>query len=369
MTTISNSVVSQRPITTLDNDSYIKKAESAPLKSQEITQSTATPVFVDSAAKNVVSAASLKDTAPDIVPSPVQADPEAFTKQVSQALGSISNLTQSEASKAMEQMNDSLVVLANKSGFDISTIANGFSGKAAQVLQTICLAAQYNQSIMREQSSANNMMARSLGEMSSKQIVQAGIENKAMVDKQAGISLATTAVSGGIQTKALTKSNQAIQVHGSKSINLKRDSDALSASAVPGSRSRLDKMTSQDASDIKLLKKESNRLKHDSSAENLQQQLRANDASKLQMQGMMFGQGGQAVANLSSSNGHVDKANAEANAQLLKTDENVFTSRKESDEREQQAIGQFKAELMQLLNQILANRAGTVRAMTANLKA
>lgn len=368
MTTISNSVVSQRPVTTLDNDTYVKKAESAPLKSQEVAQSTATPVFVDRAAKDVVSAASLKNTSPDIVPGPVQADPEAFTKQVSQALGSVSNLTQSEASRAMEQMNDSLVVLSNKSGFDITTIANGFSGKAAEVLQTICLAAQYSQSIMREQSSANNIMARSLGEMSSKQIVQAGIENKAMVDKQAGISLVTTAASGAVQTKALSNSNQAIKVHGSKSISLKRESDTLSASAAPGSRSRLDKLTSQDASDIKLLKKESNRLKHDSSDENLQQQLRANNASKLQTQGVMLGQGGQSVANLASSNGHVDKANAEANAQLLKTDESVFASRKESDEREQQAIGQFKAELMQLLNQILTNRAGTVRAMTSNLK-
>jgi len=368
MTTISNSTVSRFPITTLDNNSYVKSTDSAPLKSQENKSSVATPMFVDSAARDVASAASLKNTTPDIKPSPVQADPEAFTKQVSQALSSISNLTQSEASKAMEQMNDSLVVLANKSGFDISTIANGFSGKAAQVLQTIFLAAQYNQSIMREQSNANNMMARSLGEASAKQIVRAGIENKAMVDKQAGIALATTAVSGGVQTKALSNSNQAIKVHGSKSISLKRESDSLSASATPGKRARLDQMNKQDASDIKLLKKESNRLKHDSSDENLQQQLRANNANKLQMQGMMLGQGGQSVANLSSSNGYVDKANAEANAQLLKTDENVFTSRKDSDEREQQAIGQFKAELMQLLNQILANRSGTVAAMTANLK-
>lgn len=368
MTTISNSVVSQRPLTNLDNNTYIKKAESAPLKSQEIAQSTATPVFVDSAAKDVVTAESLKNTTPDIVPSPVQADPEAFTKQVSQALSSISNLTQSEASIAMEQMNDSLVVLANKSGFDISTIANGFSGKAAEVLQTILSAAQYNQSIMREQSNANNIMARSLGEMSSKQTIQAGIENKTMVDKQAGISLASTAVSGAIQGKALNNSNKAIKTHGFKSNDLKRQSDSMSANATPGKRARLDKMTSQDTSDIKLLKKESNRLKHDSSEESMQQQLRANDANKLQMQGMMLGQGGQSVAGLASSNGYVDKANAEAHAQILKTDENVFTSRKESDEREQQAIGQFKAELMQLLNQILANRAGTVRAMTANLK-
>lgn len=396
MTIISNSVVSQRVIPSFDNDTFAKKGESAPLKSREnskgvttpafdnnsfvekagaaplkspeSSQSAAIPVFVNRAEKDVVSAATLKNTAPDIVPSPVEADPDAFTQQVSQALGSVYNLTPYETSKTMEQMNDSLVVLSNKSGFDISTIANGFSGKTAEILQTILLTAQNNQSIMREQANTNNILARRMAEASSEQIIQAGIENRSMVNKQAGIGLATTVASGGVQTKALNNSNTAIKTHGPKSINLQRESDVLSAKAAPGSRTRLDKLTSQDASDIKLLKQQSNRLKHDSAKESLQQQLRANDASKLQMQGMLLGQGGQAVANLSSSNGYVDKAKAEASAQLLKTSENVATSRKEADERQAQSDALFKDAMMQLGNQMLVNRANAARSMIANLK-
>ncbi|WP_227318229.1 hypothetical protein [Cedecea davisae] len=355
----------QAPIKSLSNEDYVDQVGANPTKSQGAKESINTPVFVDSAVKNVITAAGLKEIAPDIPKGKIEADPINFSKQVEQLHSSFSSLSTDQITKAYTEAGKELAVLAQKSGFDITTIANGFSGRAAAILQTISVAAQQAQNIMREQASANSIVARHLGESSAKQTIAAGQANKNMVDKQAGISMAASGVSAGVQAKGLNNANKAIKVHGTKEVNLNRSADNLAAKASPGKRVGLGK---ENKTDVELLKKQPNNLRHDAKIETMQQQMRANDAMRMQMQGQMLGQGGQSIASLSSSSGHVEKANADAKAQINKTDENIFAGRKDSDEREQQSIAKFKADLLALLAQLLANRSNTISSMTNNIK-
>ena len=355
----------QAPVKSLSNEEYVDSASVNPAKSMAVKESNSIPVFADSAVKSVITAAVLKEIAPDIPKGKIEADPVNFSKQVEQLHSSFSNLSNDQATKAYTEAGKELAVLAQKSGFDITTIANGFSGRAAAILQTISVAAQQAQNIMREQASANSIVARHLGESSAKQTIAAGQANKNMVDKQAGISMAASGVSAGVQAKGLNNANKAIKVHGTKEVNLNRSADNLAAKASPGKRVGLGK---ENKTDVELLKKQPNNLRHDAKIETMQQQMRANDAMRMQMQGQMLGQGGQSIASLSSSSGHVEKANADAKAQINKTDENIFAGRKDSDEREQQSIAKFKADLLALLAQLLANRSNTISSMTNNIK-
>ncbi|WP_279051180.1 hypothetical protein [Cedecea davisae] len=355
----------QPPVKSLSNEDYVDQADVKSGKSQATSNGTSIPVFADSAVKNVITASILGDIAPDIPKGKIDADPVNFSKQVEQLHSTFANLSTDQVTKAYTEAGKELAVLAQKSGFDISTIANGFSGRAASILQTISVAAQEAQNMMREQASANSIIARKLGESSAKQTVAAGQANKNMADKQAGIGMASSGLSAGVQTKGLNNANKAIKVHGTKAVNLNRSADNLAAKASPGKRVGLGK---ESTSDVELLKKQPNNLKHDASIENMQQQMRANDAMRMQMHGQMLGQGGMNIATLSSSSGHVEKANADAKAQINKTDEGIFSARKDSDEREQQSISRFKTELLQLLAQLLTNRSNAISSMTNNIK-
>ena len=355
----------QAPVKSLSNEEYVDSASVNPAKSMAVKDSNSIPVFADSAVKSVITAAVLKEIAPDIPKGKIEADPVNFSKQVEQLHSSFSNLSNDQATKAYTEAGKELAVLAQKSGFDITTIANGFSGRAAAILQTISVAAQQAQNIMREQASANSIVARKLGESSAKQTVAAGQANKNMMDKQAGISIAASGLSAGVQGKGLNNANKAIKVHGTKEVNLNRSADNLAAKAAPGKRVGLGK---ENKTDTELLKKQPNNLRHDAKIETMQQQMRANDAMRMQMHGQMLGQGGMSIATLASSSGHVEKANADAKAQINKTDENIFAARKDSDEREQQSISRFKTELLQLLAQLLTNRSNAISSMTNNIK-
>lgn len=362
----SNSINAyQAPLKSLSNEDYVDQAGAKSDKSTAISDSKSIPVFADAAVKSVITASILLDIAPDIPKGKIDADPVNFSKQMEQLHSTFSGLSHDQVSKAYTEAGTELAVLAQKSGFDITSIANGFSGRAAAILQTISVAAQEAQNVMREQASANSMISRKLGESSAKQTIAAGEANKNMVNKQAAIGMASSGLSAGVQTKGLNNANKAIKVHGTKAVNLNRSADSLSAKASPGKRLGLGK---ENTSDVELLKKQPNSLKHDASIENMQQQMRANDAMRMQMHGQMLGQGGLNIATLSSSNGHVEKANADAKAQINKTDEGIFAARKDSDEREQQSIGRFKAELLQLLAQLLTNRSATISSMTNNIK-
>lgn len=355
----------QPPLKPLSNKDYVEQFTASPAKPQFVQNSNNIPVFADTAVKNVITATMLKEIAPDIPKGKIEADPVNFSKQIEQLHSAFSNLSNDQVTKAYTEVGKELCVLAKRSDFDITTIANGFSGRAAAILQTISVAAQQAQNIMREQASRNSIMARTLGESSAKQIIAAGQANKNMVDKQAGISMAASGVSAGVQAKGLNNANKAIKVHGTKEVNLNRSADNLAAKASPGKRAGLGK---ENKADVELLKKQPNNLRHDAKIETMQQQMRANDAMRMQMQGQMLGQGGQSIASLSSSGGHVEKANADAKAQLNKTDENIFAARKDSDEREQQSISRFKTDLLQLLAQLLANRSNAVSSMIGNIK-
>ncbi|WP_395490290.1 hypothetical protein ACG1VR_04385 [Cedecea davisae] len=355
----------QAPLKSLSNEDYVDQASVNSAKNRAVSDGNSIPVFADSAVKSVITAAVLKEIAPDIPKGKIEADPVNFSKQVEQLHSSFANLSTDQVTKAYTEAGKELAVLAQKSGFDITTIANGFSGRAAAILQTISVAAQEAQNIMREQASANSIIARQLGESSAKKTVEAGVANKNMVDKQAGISMAASGLSAGVQAKGLNNANKAIKVHGTKEVNLNRSADNLAAKAAPGKRVGLGK---ESTSDVDLLKKQPNNLRHDAKIETMQQQMRANDAMRMQMHGQMLGQGGQSIAALSSSSGHVEKANADAKAQMDKTDENIFAARKDSDEREQQSIARFKTELLQLLAQLLTNRSNAVSSMTNNIK-
>ncbi|QIX96598.1 hypothetical protein [Cedecea sp. FDAARGOS_727] len=307
----SNSINAyQAPLKSLSNEDYVDQAGAKSDKSTAISDSKSIPVFADAAVKSVITASILLDIAPDIPKGKIDADPVNFSKQMEQLHSTFSGLSHDQVSKAYTEAGTELAVLAQKSGFDITSIANGFSGRAA-------------------------------------------------------IGMASSGLSAGVQTKGLNNANKAIKVHGTKAVNLNRSADSLSAKASPGKRLGLGK---ENTSDVELLKKQPNSLKHDASIENMQQQMRANDAMRMQMHGQMLGQGGLNIATLSSSNGHVEKANADAKAQINKTDEGIFAARKDSDEREQQSIGRFKAELLQLLAQLLTNRSATISSMTNNIK-
>lgn len=366
MTSPATSVLSQFSHSRVDSSISVENKKQTSVHYQNKVDSAAKPTFIDSAQRNVFSATLLVNTAPDIFSGNVSADKEALSNQLSQLLSIFTNSADLKNFLTTEQ-RDEVDKIVEKAGFDIRNIQGGFSGRAIAILQVIVSVTLLNKENMRQQASLNNEISRKLSDASAEKLVQAGIANRNMETVKASISMFASVASCAVQTKAYVKSNQAVKLHGNNQITHTRTADELKTMSSPG---RGSKRTSESPvnNDCKRLKVAENRANNNAMNESFQLHMRENDANKLQVQGTLIGQGGQQIASLSSSQGHVDTATANADSQRLKADESIYASRKEADEREKDTIAQLKAEFLQLINALLSNRANAVSSMTNNLK-
>lgn len=320
--------------------------------------------FVNTAEENATTK-SLSNGEVPVLREAMVADPVPLDTQLSQLLPAIANPPQQRSNQISETILNGVKDLSTKSGFDISSLAGGFTGRVAALLQVIVEAEQENTRSMAAQANANNLIARAQGENSARNTVQAGRTARDMVVTQSSASMVATGVSAGMQMKASVQKNTAVKVHGQKELSLKRQAATLDSQTVP---TKLNKVGDALPSDPAILKATPKNLEFDAAAQNLQHQLRIQDADKLFHQGMAAGQIGQNAAALAAAPGQVEKAKFEAQSSVAEGDKNIYQGAKDFSDRSTQTSRELKAMLMDLLVQISQNNANTVSAMANNLK-
>ncbi|WP_345829411.1 hypothetical protein AAGR22_20915 [Erwinia sp. HDF1-3R] len=321
--------------------------------------------FVNTAEENATTKSLSNGEVPGLRKAMIVADPDSLDKQLSQLLPAFANLPQQRSNQISETILNGVKELSTKSKFDISSLAGGFTGRLAAILQVIVEAELKNTQSMAAQTNANNLMARAQGENSARNTVQAGRDGRNMVITQASAGMVATGVSTGMQMKASVQKNAAITVHAEKANTLKRHAATLDRQTVP---TKLNNVGDALPSDPAILKATPKNLEFDAAAQNLQYQLRTQDADKLFQQGMAVNQIGQNGAALAAANGQVKKAEAESKASLAKADEGIYQAAKDSGDRRTQISREFKAMLMDIILQVSQNNANTVSVMANNLK-
>lgn len=340
----------------LDNNSFVRQTVTEPVKPND--SGKVNSAVVNNAAQQYTTEVNKQQQAPGITLPSVVANTDMLEKQIAVSISTFSNLPPAQIHSISEQTAKELVSLADKGSFSITDLANGFTGKTAAIMQLIVETQLKNKESLAQQSSTMAIVSRTMGESAAAHTIKAGEDNRNMVNTQAAVGITMSIGAGAIQTKGLNNSNKAIDYHGTKSNNLMRQSDSLHSKAAGGNKL-----------DTSLLRSTSKDLKHDSAMQNQLQQLRTNDASKLQMQGMMLGQSSHSVGGLASSQGHVDKAENEAQSQMDKTDQGVYLSTKEAIDRSKQSEAELQVLLMQLISNLLSQRANSNSAIISNIKA
>lgn len=347
----------------VNNGSNIKQSSNDINPQSNVAENSG--VLTNKVIKDVITANNQQHYFPGLVLPSMEANPLLLDKQIAQLSTTFNTMTEQESKQVIDDITENFIAQAKTAKVDIIAIANGFSGRAANILQIVIEAALEVRKSTAEQREATRQVSYSQGQQAAQQKIQAGEDARNNAITQ-GIVGSTMAIAGGaFQVRASTQSNNALKTHGNKSNELKRTADQLDsqASSTKGLK------TDIGQNDENILKMTAKRMRNEAQQEDFHLNMRQNDAQKWQAAGQLTSSSAMNIGTLAAAQGQVIQAESLASEQRAITDQNMYASRSEAEERMVEAATQLKAELLQLLIKTLENRTNTISSMTNNVKA
>lgn len=345
----------------LDNAGYIQHTNKKTLDAGEVNHNNRT--LASQAENNNVG---LDKRNPDLTLPLVEADSSLLDKQIAQLRSTMSSVPPSEARQLQDNIAQEFSVQAEKAKVDIVSIANGFTGRAANILQIVIETALEARKSTASEREATRQVAFAQGQHAADQKIQAGVDGRNNAITQGAVGAGMALAGGGVSLNGLKKSSNAQMTHGTQALNQKRTADNLSGQLAPSKSLNVNDVQSQ--SDVSILKRTADRHYNNAQQEQLHLSMAENRAQRWQVAGNLTSANAMNTATIVSAQGQVTQAESLANEQRAIIDKEMFNSRSEADNRMAEEQAQFKSELLQLLTKMQEGRSSAIGSMTQNLR-
>lgn len=345
----------------MDNSGYVQQVNKKTLDAGDVSKNNS--VLTEHAVSNNIG---VDKRNPDLTKPLVEADSSLLDKQIAQLRTTVNTLPPSEGQQSQENIAQEFSAQAEKAKVDIVSIANGFTGRAANILQIVIETALEARKSTASEREATRQVAYSQGQHAADQKIQAGVDGRNNAITQGTVGGAMALVGGGASFKGLNKSTNAQISHGNEALKLKGTGNQLNGKVAPTTSQNLNAPEVRNGETI--LQQTADRQFNSARKEQLHLSMAENQAQKWQVAGNLTSANAMNTAMIASAQGQVTQAESLANEQRAMIDKEMYTSRTEAENRMAEEQAQFKAELLQLLTKTQEGRSNTISGMTNNLK-
>ena len=251
--------------------------------------------------------------------------------------------------------------IANTNKFDITQHVDGRIARVIEIMFIILEAQLNDHKNMSMQREANRQVSYAQGQYAADKKIQAGIDGKQMAITRGAVGGIVSVAGGATSIRGLSNANKAHMDTGNEINKLKVDIRDIQKELTDGNNL----LTPEKMAKLK----EEHKFKFDKIAINETQMARdLNNAQKRQVIGSMGTANSNNLAEISSAQGQVARATSQADEQKATTNQNMYSSRTDSEDRMAEASLQRILELLQSLTRLMENHTNTASVIISNSK-
>ncbi|CNF38036.1 hypothetical protein [Yersinia kristensenii] len=340
--------------TPINNASFTQQANSGQLDKDIVS------IIAAFAAQKSVVALSTAAVMPNIKGPTAAPNPGLINKQIELLRVTVSSVPSEQSRQIMGNLADDFTVQAEKAKINIISISNGFTGRAANILQTVIETSLEVRKSTTELGNMSRELAHEQNRHSSELSISAAKTNTTMAISQ-GIISSTMSLAGGFRSaQGLKTQSNAVKIHGQDALKHKHHAAELDTRRMTG--------TPQNACDTERLSETPNYQRREQGQQEIYEKDLTIAGQVQQNQGQIAMGCANGMAAVAVAQGHTAMAVAQAGSSNATTDKEMHTSLTEAQTRMADQENQLKAALMELLMKTMTLHSDTISTMTNNLK-